>query len=116
MAPKISNEVLVERIDNMAKDVKEIKDLYLDMASNIKNLQTAFVPRDELSRIESNWKTPLEKLTNTVYGPDGTAGLVVGNEKNKNGITTIWTVIGIYITVASAIFGFIIWQLFTRHV
>lgn len=89
MTKKVSNDVLVERIDNLAKDVKEIKDLYLDMASNIRNLQTAFVPRDELSRIESNWKSPIEKLTNTVYGPDGTDGLVLQAEKNKNGIDNI---------------------------
>lgn len=113
---KISNEVLVERIDNLSnlfgREVKDIKEQIIGISGDLRNLKENFPTRSELQAMESRLRTPIEKLLNTVYGPDGSDGMVTKLQSTADNVQTIYKIIAIYVAVNSSILGFIIWQLF----
>lgn len=125
MIKKISNEVLVERIDTLRGEVSELKDQLkntgmelrttsIEISAKLENLKNNFPTREDLQDSETRLRTPLEKVTNTVYGPDGTDGLVTKAQSNADSIQTLYKIIAIYVSVNTSILGFIIWIIFTK--
>jgi len=115
---EVSIDVLVERIDNLSnqfgQEIKGVKEQLTTVSSSLVNLKDNFPTRSELQATESRLKTPIEKVTNVVFGPDGSDGLVTKISAHSDNISTLKTVIGIYVTIATAIFSFIIWKLFSQ--
>ena len=111
--PKISNDVLAERIDNLSKQVAGIDD-------KLENLRMSFSPRSELQALENRVCPRIDKLEVTVYGPnkDGKGGgaekiIMLGDslEEQNKAISKIWTVVGLLITLFISYGGWILWLL-----